>query len=364
MLSFTSSSVRRHITKCGAAVLRWLPAELAHELTIAALRSEFGLALLPGSHIAEAVSDQLRVSVSGLGELPHPIGLAAGLDKNGVAISAWEQMGFAAVEVGTVTPLPQDGNPKPRLFRLPERQAIINRMGFNNLGVPALIEQLGRPGALNCKIPIGINFGKNKLTPPEKALNDYESGFCAIAARRAMRSAGEYYVINISSPNTPGLRDLARPEFIQQLSAMAGNFRGKTWIKLDPDMERVLFQQNIEEIAKSGFGGVILSNTHRVEWPEAGGLSGHGLLSHANRSLEQAWQVHRGQLPMIGCGGILDGADILGKIARGASAVQIYTALIYRGPWVVMELLQELDAEMKLLGFKSLAEARGSHYLA
>ena len=359
-----SMSVRHQITKFGAAGLRLLPAERAHDLTIAALRSGVGLSLLPGSEVVGSAADQLRVHVPGIGELPHPVGLAAGLDKNGVAIDAWQRMGFAAVEVGTVTPLPQAGNPKPRLFRYPERRGIINRMGFNNHGIGALLEQLGSAKATSLRIPLGINLGKNKVTPPENALTDYETGFRAVTERKGPRGEGEYYVINISSPNTPGLRDLARPEFLLRLSDMAGALRNKTWIKLDPDMERGLFQANIEAIAKAGFGGVILSNTHRVEWPEAGGLSGHGLLSHANRSLEWAWQVHRGQLPMIGCGGILDGADILGKILRGASAVQIYTALIYRGPWVVVELLQELNAEMAVLGFKSLAEARGSHYLA
>lgn len=341
---------------CGfsTAALRLLPAELAHNLTMQLLETGLGFSLFPGAHNASPRWDfdvDLHTELPGIGALAHPIGLAAGLDKNARALSAWPRLGFSFCEIGTLTPKAQAGNPLPRLFRLPSRRGIINRMGFNNDGVDIVAQRLE-----TSRIKVGINLGKNKITATEDALQDYAAGL------EATERYGQYFVVNISSPNTPGLRALANPVFLRELGTIFAKVRHKTWVKLDPDAPKDVFQKNIEAIAAAEFAGVILSNTHRVEWPQSGGLSGHALLPLANACLEWAFEVHRGVLPMIGVGGILDGADVVQKVLRGASAVQIYTALIYRGPWVVWELLREMAEELKLRGFHSLREAKGAYY--
>lgn len=347
------------MSRLTTAGLRLLPAEFAHDLTLATLSCGFGRFFLPGNIGNDPLWDfgvDWTTDLAGVGRLKHPIGLAAGMDKNATALGAWQDFGFAFCEVGTLTPRPQVGNPKPRLFRLPGQRAIINRMGFNNDGVTAAVARLRACPIEARGMPVGINLGKNKDTLPAGALEDYRSGFLAAA------SCGDYFVVNLSSPNTPGLRALATPEFIGELSTLFGSQLQKAWVKLDPDTGRLAFQKNVEAVARSGFGGVILTNTHRVEWPETGGLSGHALLCPANTCLEWAYDVHQGSLGMIGCGGILDGADAVQKIMRGAAAVQLYTALIYRGPWAVWELLREMAAELKLRGFGSVTEAKGAFF--
>jgi dihydroorotate dehydrogenase len=273
---------------------------------------------------------ELSVSIPGIGRVKHPIGLAAGFDKNCHSPQGFADLGFSMIEVGTVTPFAQAGNPKPRLFRQPEQRAIINRMGFNNDGSKTVAERVAKLRWEHDKIPLGINLGKNKNTPMERALDDY------IESYQVFKGLCRYYVVNISSPNTPGLRDLASTQFLGELAQAFSREEKGVWVKLDPDMSKQQFQSLVEVIADRGFSGIILTNTHRVEWPETGGQSGHPVAIASTRCLEWAWEVHRGQLPMIGCGGILSGADIFEKIIRGASAVQIYTALVYRGPWVVV----------------------------
>ena len=171
-----------------------------------------------------------------------------------------------------------------------------------------------------------------------------------------------YCVCNLSSPNTPGLRSLANPDFIEQLSQAAASDKHRIWIKLDPDMDRVTFQRLVESVTQCGFRGLILSNTHKVNWPESGGLSGSPLAVAAAKRLEWAYEVHRGAIPMIGVGGINSGYDAFERLARGASAIQIYTALVYRGPWAVALILLELMAEMRARGFNSVSDVIGSHY--
>jgi len=338
-----------------AAALRLLPAETAHEIGMHILK--FRLARLLPRPKPVFSGFKLHQKASGIGQLRHPIGLAAGFDKNAFALPGFCDLGFSFIETGTITPLPQIGNPKPRLFRQKGEASLINRMGFNNDGHRAVLERLK---TLRLPVPIGVNLGKNKTTPVERSLSDYLKGISQF------KDIADYLVINISSPNTPGLRDLANPEFISQLASevrlqFADSLKN-IWIKLDPDMPIKIFQNLVEAIAQSEFAGLILTNTHRVEWPQSGGMSGH-ILSHlSSERLEWAYQVHQGQLPMIGCGGIFSGIDVFHKLARGASAVQIYTALVYRGPWAVLHMLDELQAEMKLRGFTDLSTVIGSHY--
>jgi dihydroorotate dehydrogenase len=229
-------------------------------------------------------------------------------------------------------------------------------MGFNSHGALTVSRRLAAMNWSHDRVPLGINCGKNKETPPDKALGDF------LQVVEAFKELARYFVINISSPNTPGLRDLATTDFLNHLADELGHLLPRTWVKLDPDLDKKSLQALIEVISRRGFQGVILSNTHRVNWPEPGGLSGHPLLAASTACLEWAYEVHGGALPMIASGGILSGADIFQKIARGALAVQIYTALVYRGPWVVAMLLEELAQELKLRGFSCAEDALFSYY--
>lgn len=338
----------------GTALLRILPPEAAHDVGMALLERGM-MDKLPAPSLEPLVAG-LRTRIPGIGELPHPFGLAAGFDKNCRAPGAFARMGFSFVELGTITPRPQPGNPKPRLFRLPDERAIINRMGFNSDGAATVASRLKVLKWDHERVPLGINCGKNKDTPVERAMSDF------LQIVETFKDLARYFVINISSPNTPGLRELATPLFIGGLADELGSALPKTWIKLDPDMDRRYFQDLIEVIAEHGFQGVILSNTHRVAYPQIGGQSGHPLMCPSTTCLEWAHAVHGGSLPMIGVGGVLSGVDAFHKLARGALAVQIYTALVYRGPWVVARLLMELAAELSLRGFATVEDAIGSYY--
>lgn len=339
----------------GTGLLRLLPAEAAHDLGIALLEKGC-MEYLPAPK-APRVHTGLKVTVPGIGELPHPVGLAAGFDKQCRAPHGFARMGFAFLEIGTVTPRPQSGSPKPRLFRYPEQKALINRMGFNSDGATTVAARLKALNWRHEEVPLGVNCGKNKATSNEKAIHDY------LQVMEAFKGLAAYYVVNISSPNTPGLRELATPEFIDSLAAELGaSFLPKTWVKLDPDTPRPEFQKVVERIHGNGFQGIIVSNTHRVVWPEVGGQSGHPLMAPSTACLEWAHEVHKGRLPMIATGGILSGADIFHKLARGALAVQIYTALVYQGPWAVIRLLVELSEELKIRGLATAQDAIGCYY--
>ena len=336
------------------ALLRLLPAETSHDLGMLAM--ERGLMRFLPQPPAQQFKIPLQIHLPGVGILRHPIGLAAGFDKNARCPAAFAHMGLSSIELGTITPRPQTGNPKPRVFRYPDSRSIINRMGFNSDGAEVVLNRLRQLNWPENGIPIGINIGKNKQTPANLAINDFFTGI------ETFEPYARWLTINVSSPNTPGLRDLATPEFLRDLSHMVGGIRSKCWIKLDPDMGRRDFQDLISAIKSEGFQGVIISNTHRVEWPESGGQSGYPLLSPSNTCLEWAWDVTKGKLPVIASGGVLSGVDAFHKLARGASAVQIYTALVYRGPGAVFRICQELAEELKLRGFSSASEAIGSLY--
>jgi dihydroorotate dehydrogenase len=339
--------------------LRLLPPEAAHELAIRALRS----GLWPCIALPER--PRLRTRLLGF-DLPHPLGLAAGFDKNAKAVTGLFGLGFSFVEVGTVTPLPQAGNPRPRLFRLARERALINRMGFNNDGLEAVrarLAQLGRsPG------PVGANIGANRDSRDPVA--DY------VACLRGLCPLVDYVTVNVSSPNTPGLRDLQRRERLDALLGALLEARRSLGrdgaakpllLKIAPD----LAPQHEEEIAEvalaRGIDGLIISNTtvarpaglsgrHR---DEAGGLSGAPLSSSSTAQVGRFFRLTGGRLPLIGVGGIESGADAYAKIRAGASALQLYTALIYQGPGVIARLLAELDRLLAADGFARIGDAIG-----
>jgi dihydroorotate dehydrogenase len=281
-------------------------------------------------------------SVAGI-TFPNPIGLAAGMDKNGVALLAWEALGFGFIEIGTITAHAQPGNPKPRLFRFPEQEALINRLGFNNEGAQSVARRLYsmREAERWPRIPVGINIGKSRITPIEEAAQDYLASF------RELRGFGDYYVINVSSPNTPGLRDLQAKEALRAIVKTLRDWESTPvaplFIKVAPDLAEEDLISIVELAEEEKLSGLIATNTtlDHTSIPtccdQTGGLSGAPLQA---RSL-QALQVIRKQttLPVIGCGGIHDAASAKERFAAGADLLQIYTSLIYQGPAVIRKLL-------------------------
>lgn len=320
-----------------------LDAESAHHLTLNGLRNANALGL--SKLIAPRVADDPR-TVMGL-NFPNPVGLAAGLDKNGDCIDGLGAMGFGFIEIGTITPLAQAGNPKPRLFRLPKAQAIINRMGFNNEGVDKLIENVKRAKYRGI---LGINIGKNAATPMENAVEDY-----LICLRKVYEHA-DYITVNISSPNTKNLRQLqdeeALNDLLSQLKTEQHTLAEKhakyvpIALKIAPDMESEQIIQIAKLLKKHRIDAVIATNTtlsrsgveNLPNGNEAGGLSGAPVRDKSTEVIRQLAIELKGEVPIIGVGGILSGEDALEKIDAGASLVQIYSGLIYQGPALVKKV--------------------------
>ncbi|MFT7838277.1 quinone-dependent dihydroorotate dehydrogenase [Saccharothrix sp. BKS2] len=286
---------------------------------------------------------------------PNPVGLAAGLDKNGRALPAWGALGFGFVEVGTVTRHPQPGNPRPRLFRLRASEAIINRMGFNNDGAQALADRLARLGPLS--VPLGISLGKSKVTPVEEAVGDYR------ASLRALYRFGDYFAVNISSPNTPGLRGLqdrgALTELLSGLDEAARELAGGAapkpiLVKIAPDLTDGAIGELLEVCDGHGVSGLIATNTtlsreglapaDRALAGEAGGLSGRPLAERAREVVRFVSRRTDGRLPIIGVGGIASPDDAARMLDAGASLVQLYTGFIYEGPGLVRRINRALAA--------------------
>ena len=320
-----------------------LDAEQAHHFTLDGLARAYRLGLL--QKVAHHTCPTTLMGLS----LPNPIGLAAGLDKNGQYIDALAALGFGFIEIGTVTPKAQAGNPKPRLFRVPEHQAVINRMGFNNQGIDAMIQNIEKSRFNGI---LGINIGKNATTPIENAADDY-----LICLEKAYAHAG-YITVNISSPNTQNLRALQGSD---ELSALLSALKNKQAhlaaahgryvplaVKIAPDLN----EQHVADIAHAAMqteiDGIIATNTtidksalgHHPLAGEQGGLSGAPVREASNRVLKQLLAELEGRLPVIGVGGILSGADAAAKLHMGAAAVQVYSGLIYRGPALVKECLR------------------------
>jgi dihydroorotate dehydrogenase len=354
-------------------ILFRFPPEQAHTLTFGGLewarRIPGGLALLRGIYGVEQAEER-RQELFGLG-FDNPVGLAAGLDKNGTAVPALSALGFGFLEVGTVTPKPQPGNDKPRLFRLVEEEAIINRMGFNNAGADAMADALKR-AARHRSIPVAVNIGKNKTTPNERAADDY----CACVRR--LYPWADFFVVNISSPNTPDLRALQHGDDLKHLlhavkaevraqAAAAGTPEKPVLVKIAPDLTREELERIVDTTIASGVAGMIATNTtvsregisHRYA-RESGGLSGRPLTARSTEVIRSIFVQTRGKLPIIGCGGIFTAADAYDKIRAGASLVEVYTGFIYRGPGMLREINRQLSALLKRDGFSNISEAVGT----
>jgi dihydroorotate dehydrogenase len=319
-----------------------LEPETAHHATLDALAKAHRCGILP--LFAPRVPDDPR-TVMGL-TFPNPVGLAAGLDKDGAYIDALAALGFGFIEIGTVTPLPQPGNPRPRLFRLPEARAIINRMGFNNYGVDALVENVRRAKFRGI---LGINIGKNAATPIERAAEDY------LTCLRKVYTHASYVTVNISSPNTKNLRQLQGGEELTALlaqlkeqQARLADLHGKyvpLTVKIAPDLEPDEIRQIAALLVQHRIDGVIATNTtlsrngvmHLPHGKETGGLSGAPMRERSTAVIRALAAALDGALPIIGVGGILNGEDAREKIDAGAALVQIYSGMIYRGPELIAE---------------------------
>jgi len=324
-----------------------LDPEAAHDATFRALDAAARLGL------AQIVAPRLPrspVSVMGI-EFPNPVGLAAGLDKNAAHLAGLATLGFGFLEVGTVTPRPQPGNPKPRMFRLRESEALINRFGFNNEGVERFVANVKRSPYRGV---LGINLGKNFDTPNARAADDYVSGL------RAVYALASYVTVNISSPNTQGLRDLQSDEMLaallvrlkaeQKALAQTHGRHVPLAVKIAPDLAPDAIRGVARLLVENGIEGVIATNTTiardavvgQANAHEQGGLSGRPLFEKSNEVIRTLARALDGALPIIGVGGILSGADAKAKIGAGAALVQIYTGLIYRGPALVAECVEAL----------------------
>lgn len=301
---------------------------------------------------------RLKTTVAGI-QFDNPLGLAAGFDKDAEAIDAWRGLGFGFVEAGTVTPLPQPGNPKPRLFRLLEDCALINRMGFNNAGAESMAHRLAsaRPG-----IPVGVNLGKNKATELSKAPKDYAKAY------RLLKDRGDYFVINVSSPNTPGLRALQdKSALIDIASAMlAVDDSMPIFVKVAPDLEMSALDDVIEVVCTLKLAGVVATNTTlsreglRSEIRQEGGLSGKPVRSISNSFISHLYRSCDPDVAIIGVGGIFDGDDLFEKIGLGAHLCQTYTGFVYGGPDMAVKSLLGLVGRMSEECIESVEQLRGS----
>jgi dihydroorotate dehydrogenase len=325
--------------------------EQAHDLALAALDKAYSIKLLPA--LVGKIPER-PITLCGL-QLPNPVGLAAGLDKDGKHIDALSTLGFGYLEIGTVTPLPQAGNPKPRMFRLSNSLGIINRMGFNNDGVDACVARVKTSNFYQQGGVIGLNIGKNASTPIESAANDY------VECLRKVYPVASYITINISSPNTKNLRqlqggsdlvellraiDAEREKLIQQYSK-----RTPLFLKIAPDLDGDAIRQICDALQTFKIDALIATNTtlsregidteiHRIQ---AGGLSGKPVKALSTKTIRSFAKILNGNIPIIGVGGIMNGSDALEKHHAGASAIQLYSGLIYKGPHLIKDCIVALD---------------------
>ncbi len=326
--------------------------------TLAAMQSMYGITSTP----------DMTTELFGI-TFPGPVGLAAGLDKNAQAVTGLSASGFGFMEVGTVTPKPQPGNEQPRLFRLPSDQALINRMGFNNEGAWAMADRLRH--LVDHPIPIAVNIGKNKATPNEQAAADYK------ACISELYTYADFFVVNISSPNTPDLRNLQHgnelkellAEVMQEMNAQAQNHgtSKSVLVKIAPDVSDAELEYMVETIRQSGAAGIIATNTTlsrdgltHNHAGETGGLSGRPLTERSTEIISCVYRQTEGKLPIIGCGGIFSSEDAYDKIKAGSSLVEIYTSFIYEGPQVTRRLHNGIRELMQRDGFAHISEAVGA----
>jgi dihydroorotate dehydrogenase len=342
-------------------ILFSLPPETAHELAL------HSLALLPTRLFAKSYTNPaLRIERFGL-KFANPVGLAAGLDKNGVALQPLAALGFGFIEAGTVTYHPQPGNPRPRLFRLREDEALINRAGFNNDGAAAFARRVEqhRPSCV-----LGVSIGKSKITPLENATEDYLASF------ELVYKVADYIAVNVSSPNTPQLRELQQS---QQLTSLLSALQQRNrelqqplplLVKLSPDLERSELETIVDVVQRLGIDGIIATNTtisredlrtdaQRVAACGEGGLSGKPIKTRSTKMIADLYELTRGRIPLIGVGGIFTAEDAWEKITAGASLVQLYTGFIYQGPNIAREINEGLAKILAREGLKNISDAVG-----
>jgi len=347
------------IAGIGTRLVQLLPAEAAHRATIQALK--LGL----GGSATITPNPILNQTVFGL-DFPNPVGLAAGFDKNAEVVDAMLSLGLGFVEVGSITPRPQSGNPKPRLFRLKDDRAVINRMGFNNDGHDAAVARLearrGRPGL------VGVNIGANKDS--DDRIADYVAGI------ERFKGLASFYTANISSPNTPGLRGLQDKAQLEELLSRMVDARGDDTtpilLKVAPDLDQDAIEDMASVIMASSLDGLIVSNTTLDRPPslqsahksESGGLSGRPLFERSTQVLSAFARIMDGAMPLVGVGGICSGYDAYRKIRAGASLVELYSALAYDGPGLIKAITTDLARHLRDDGFSSITEAVGADWRA
>ncbi len=349
---------RRDAETAHDLALRWLGRAAKSHLAHRCARLAFG-------------SQSLPVECLGL-TFPNPVGVAAGLDKHASGLPMWESLGFGFCEMGGVTWLPQPGNPAPRMFRAPSDHAIINRMGFNNEGAETLAHRLAqwRADGFWPNHPVGINLGKSKVTPLEDAAQDYARSF------GALRDFADFFVVNVSSPNTPGLRTLQDKSALDDIlaamqqvnTARVGTPRKPVLVKVSPDLTFQALDSILDLVEPRDIAGLVATNTTTTRptdppqgiHGEAGGLSGRPLASRSTEVVRHLWRQTRGRLPIIGVGGIFTAEDAWEKITAGASLVQVYTGLVYEGPGLARSIVRGLRKKTRLHGMKTLKEAIGS----
>ena len=346
-------------------LLRMLSPEKAHNLTLWAMARGFA------PRVRSERDPMLSVDLWGR-SFSNPIGLAAGFDKNAAVVGAAFDLGFGFVEIGSVTPRPQPGNPKPRIFRLPEDRGVINRLGFNNLGIEAAAQHLRKWRTAPLPGLLGVNLGKNKDTV--EAVSDY------LAGAEALAGFADYLVINVSSPNTPGLRALQGRDEVDLListvqQSLKKNFAEKApplVLKVAPDLTDADMRDIAAVALERNLDGLTVSNT-TITRPESltardraetGGLSGRPLFNLSTRVLGDFYRLTGGRIPLIGVGGVGSGADAYAKIRAGASLVQLYSALVYEGPQLVERIKRDLSQLLRRDGFEKLSDAVGAAHRA
>lgn len=348
--------------KLARPVLFKVPAETAHELGIETLK----IAL--GSKLAQNLAAR-RFGCEAFGELErfglifkNPLGVAAGFDKNGIVVNQLAALGFGFVEVGTITFKPQPGNEKPRMFRLPEDKALINRLGFNNEGTLRIVERLKK---INPNCVLGVNIGKNKDVPNDEAIENYLQSF------GPAHEAADYIAVNVSSPNTPNLRELQKAEnleeLLNELQKRNRELSAKPLlVKIAPDLSETEIEAIIDISVKSGLSGIIATNTTikredlKTRIDETGGLSGKPVQKLSTTVIEKIYKYSKGKLPIVGVGGIFTAEDAFEKIAAGASLLQAYTGFVYQGAAFARNVNFGLLDILRKRGFQHLNEAVGS----
>jgi len=342
--------------------------EVAHNQAVNALARVSRSSLALGAVKAIYGSPELPTEVFGL-KFPNPVGLAAGMDKHAAAVPGWAAIGFGFTELGGVTWHAQPGNPPPRMFRAIPDEAVINRMGFNNSGAEAVAQKLaewknsGRWPAH----PVGINLGKSKITPLEKAAEDYANSF------RVLRDLADFFVVNVSSPNTPNLRQLQDKAALDEIFAalqQLNSSRKPILVKVAPDLSFEALDEILELVAPRRVAGIVATNTTIARpqtgdaalqkiYAETGGLSGRPLRARSTEVVRHLFRQTQGKVPIIGVGGIFDADDAWEKITAGAALVQVYTGMVYEGPGVAKKIVTGLRERMEIAGLKDLSQAVG-----